>query len=635
MAWEKDRNNNPRRPIEDVTAKMMALSGELTDEQARATLAEFFFHNPAFLMDLVADVQMFPMQEVIIKGWMQSDYNMAIWGRGVSKSWTAALFAIIWAIFNPRNRVVIVSFAFRASRRILQQCEKFVNGESEDSAILLKACFPNDLTRKTDEWIWTLPNGATIQCLPLGDGKKIRGIRADTLIVDEFAYLPENIINEVIRPFLASNSKITEQLKTSRKEDKLVETGVMKEDERTVINDFKKVIFLSSACYQFEHMYKRYLEWVDKIVSPAKTAEMEKDGVTYFVSRLGYEAAPKGMLNVKEIEQAKKEASTMLFDREYKAIFTSDSGGYFKASSMANCSVKDGEDGSCLELIGDKESEYVLGIDQNISGSEEADHFAMCLMKIVKRPTDGLKMGMVVHSYALAGGNLSDHMIYLLYLMKHFNIVYIGIDASQGDENEFINSCNQSKLFKDARIEMTAIDADFKKDIFVDLPKQIKTSYSKTTGRIVQKQPFGSAWQRSANEYLQACFDHRRMKFAGKIAAHESAVSRYHSLDVPSLNLGNHTDFKDMSISEFIENQDVLLDLTRAECAIIQTKQTDNGTISYVLPATAKKTSGPNRIRRDSYSALLLCNWCVKMYTEAMVIEVQTGVPDFPYSRFG
>lgn len=558
------------------------------------------------------------------------------WANGFinHNSWTVSLFALIWAMLNPGNRIVIVSFAFRASRRILEQCEKFIN---EKDAALLRAAFPDEkpygLHRKTDEWLLKVPNGATIQCLPLGDGTKIRGTRADTLIVDEFAYLPEDIIGEVLRPFLTANNKIKEQIENSEREDKLIAQGIMTEEERTVINDFKKVIFLSSACFEFEHMFKRYTDWTNLLMDDKRAEEIRSSGTSYFVSRIGYEAAPAGLLNMKEIEEAKKDISEAMFKREYGAIFSGDSDGYFRASKMLDCSVKDKES-PCLELTGERGAEYVLGIDQALSGSEGADHFAMCLMKLVKRPTDERRIGMVVHSYAVAGGNLKDHMTYLLYLLTNFNIIYIALDASQGDELEFVNSCNQSKAFKEYHIALDSIEADFKKDDYRELPVQIRRSYNRTSGRILQKQPFGSAFQRAANEHLQACFDHRRILFGGKISANDAATSC--ALDVDLSLLQSHADLIDpetkrLSNTDMMELQDRLLDLTRKECAMIQVKATELGTMTFGLPQSAKRTSGPSKTRKDSYSALLLCNWAVHLYLMSLDVEVQTGTRDFPY----
>lgn len=67
---------------------------------------------------------------------------------------------------------------------------------------------------------------------------------------------------------------------------------------------------------------------------------------------------------------------------------------------------------------------------------------------------------------------------------------------------------------------------------------------------------------------------------------------------------------------------------------MIQVQQTNLGTQSFGLPQNLKRTSGPNKVRKDSYSALLLANWCVKCFIDAMTVEVQTGPPDFPFMGF-
>lgn len=620
--------NNNIAPREDVNAKMMALEGELSDEQARATLAEFLYANPAFMMDLIAGVKLFPMQEMIMKGWARNCYNLCVLGRGMSKSWLSALFILYWAIFNPGCRIVVISFSFRASRRILEQCGKFLK---DKDAALLRACFPKDIQRGTDEYSLSCPNGATIICLPLGDGTKIRGVRADLLIVDEFAFLPEPIIGEILRPFLAANSKIKEQQELRSREDELIAAGAMTEDQREILEDQKKVIFLSSASYSFEHLMTRFTDWTDLLTNPKRQPDISKSGASYFIIRAGYQAAPDGLLNMKEIEEARRDMSDQMFEKEYGAKFITDSDAYFRASKMKACSIEDGQT-PCLELVGEKGAEYVLGIDVSLSGSESSDHFAMCLMKLVRRPSDGKQIGMVVHNYAVAGGNLKDHILYLFFLWKNFNIIYIGIDSTQGDEVEFINGCNQSKLFKDNHVELSDIEADFKKDSFSDIPAQVRKSYNRTIGRIVQKQPFGSAFQKAANEYLQASFDHKGMIFAAKIAANSNAAGRAANIDLSMIQ--SHEELGDMTPSQFIDQQDFLLDLVRSECAMIQVKTTALGSISFDLSQSVRRTTGPNRIRKDGYSALLLCNWCVRIYTMSMDVEVQTGPSEFPYMAF-
>lgn len=632
-----ETGHNIISPVRDVNSEFATLEGDLSYEEAQATLAEFFYHNPAFMLDLLAGIKLLPFQELHMKGWMRNDFSMVVWGRGMSKSWGISLFALLWGLFNAKNRIVVASFSFRSSRSILDQCFKFLQ---EKGAKLFAANFPQNkdwgLTRGTDLWEWILPNGSTIKCLPLGDGTKIRGQRADTLIVDEFAFLPEPVVGTILQPFLASQSNITEQQTIREQEDAEIAAGRRTEEERTVLEDFKKVIFLSSACFQFEHMYKRFQEWIKEIQNDGSNPNSPKSSSSYFVSRVGYEVAPPGLVNMKIIEDAKKNTSEAVFDREYRAIFTPDSGGYFRASKMDLCTIKDGDDSITMELRGQPGAEYVVAIDTALSGAEDSDYFAIQVLKIVQRETDKVKIPMLVHSYAVAGGDLKDHILYFYYILKYFNVVYIATDASQGDNVEFLNSAIQSALFKGAKIHLSDLEADFKTDDFSNVTTEVKRSYNLTDGRIIHKQPFSSVWQRASNEYMQACFDHKNVLFAAHIrgngGAATAAISTAESI-VPLLR--DHSDFKEISSAEFIEKQDMLIDLTKKQCAMIVVKTTELGTMQWGLPQSIKRTTGPNRVRKDLYSALLLGVWATKIYLESQTIDVQTGPQDFNYSLVG
>jgi len=561
------------------------------------------------------------------------DFNVPVgnqyWSNGFisHNSFTTSLFVMLWALFNPNNRIVIVSTTFRVSRSILEQIEKFIKNKN---APLLKACFPEDIRRGTDEWQLKLPNGATIRCLPLGDGTKIRSIRADTLIVDEFAYVPESVIAEVLQPFLVANNDIKERRRLERLESEKIAQGLMKEEDRTKIEENIKVVFLSSASYQFEHLYKRYCNWVGMITDDKMKDDIIKSGSSYCVTRMSYEAAPEGLVKTKAIEEARQSTSEAVFDREYRAIFTADSGGFFKMSKMVDCTIPDGDDPT-LELVGEKGFEYILAIDVALSGADNSDHFAMCVLKLVTRETDKKVIPMVVHTYAVAGADLKDHITYFHYLVTRFNIVYIAIDASQGDNVEFLNASVQSEMFKRSKIELCDLDVDFKKDNFTEWPELIKRSYNRTIGRIVQKQPFNAPWQRAANEYLQGCFDRKDVLFAGKIAANNRASASAYSYSVQSLGIESCAEFADMSPKQLIENQDALVDMTKKECASIKASITDLGTMQFKLPQNIRRSSGPNRMRRDSYSALFLGVWAAKMYLESKTVEQKCAIPDFPY----
>jgi hypothetical protein len=625
--WEAGKNKGKK--IKDVNAEALKLQGELPEDVAKLTLAEFMYHNPGFFLETLTKRKLIlrEFQEIILKGWMRNDFSMFIAGRGLGKSWLCAVFCLLWALYNPNNRIVIISFAFRATRRILEQIEKFVN---QEDAVMLRACFNEGLKKRNDEWKWVLPNGSSILCVPLGDGTLVRGIRADTVVIDERNYVNNNILTEVVRPFLVSSNKMNDQMRIDEVQNELIASGKWKEEDRIFLEENTKVISLSSAGFQFEDMYKDYKSQIDKILGlnikiedeTKKEDEVDDSHIRYFVSRMSYEAAPPGFVNKKIIEDAQNgQTSESVFNREYRAIFTPDSGGYFSAKKMQECTIENGT-APCVELFGDKGAEYILAIDPSFSSADYSDFFAMVVLKLVDK--NGRKIPLVVHSYMVAGGNMRDHHLYFMWILKNFNIVWVAIDSSQGD-NEFISSANNSKLFKDAKIELMDIEADFKKDINEDLPKEIRRSHNKTAYRIVQKQPFTSAFQRSANEYLQASFDYKNIYFASKLASNSVEADNYMDLDISPLT-NNHPYFKDVSIFDYIEDQDRLIDLIKTQCALIELKSSALGGQSWDLPDTFRRSKSPDRMRRDGYSALLLGNYAVKLYAESLKVE-EDSVP--------
>ena len=74
---------------------------------------------------------------------------------------------------------------------------------------------------------------------------------------------------------------------------------------------------------------------------------------------------------------------------------------------------------------------------------------------------------------------------------------------------------------------------------------------------------------------------------------------------------------------DLVEHQVDLMDMTKAECALIQIKTTPQGTQTFDLPDNLKRQSGPDKARKDSYSALVLGNWMIKIYYDMLNVETE------------
>ena len=80
---------------------------------------------------------------------------------------------------------------------------------------------------------------------------------------------------------------------------------------------------------------------------------------------------------------------------------------------------------------------------------------------------------------------------------------------------------------------------------------------------------------------------------------------------------------------DFVEHQVDMIEKTKAECALIQIKTTAQGTQTFDLPDNLKRQTGPEKARKDSYSALVLGNWMIKTYYDMHNIKETQGVATF------
>ena len=75
---------------------------------------------------------------------------------------------------------------------------------------------------------------------------------------------------------------------------------------------------------------------------------------------------------------------------------------------------------------------------------------------------------------------------------------------------------------------------------------------------------------------------------------------------------------------DFVEHQFDMINLIKAQCALIQITTSAGGTQTFDLPPNLKRQTGPEKARKDSYSALVLGNWMIKLYYDMMNVQVES-----------
>ncbi len=597
MAWCEGCHNNEVE--KHYIERLRETKGTLDETGAQAWFARFCEKNLFFTVKLLTGVELDAYQEIKLRGFFLRDFGLNIEGRGVGKSFTISLFIILYAIFNPGCKIGICSGTFRQSKLIFKQIEKWIDSSHGH---YLRQCVGKV---KHDPDGYEMQIGSSlIMAVPMTE--RIRGLRFNKVIIDEYLLVPKEMVENVIRPFLTDKQSDPESERIRKIEDKLIKEKKLKEKERRKVQS-NSIIALSSASFKFQDLYKDiFLKYCEKISDP------RAEDVSHFVFRIGYEAVEGfGRIDTKLINEAKTTASKAQFDREYRAIFTDQGTGYFSYQALEDATVGYG----CQPMIkirGDQGKKYILSIDPNYSLSETADNFAMALVEL----NEENKSGTLVHAYALANSKISKRAEYVKYLLNNFNIVYIIVDNAGGPK--FISDAEE-------------ILGGFPKPLSIfpntlmdgpDGIREARKNYNLASGKIVHSQVFNKGdFIRLANESLQANIQHKRMMFGGGIDDNETGSStqkilemiRNQGLPINSLEFrGDLESMGDEKVFDFIDHLNHLIDSTKKELTLIDESR------GFNLPLDMKDSKNPTRVRRDSYTALLLANYGMNCYYEIM-----------------
>jgi len=204
--------------------------------------------------------------------------------------------------------------------------------------------------------------------------------------------------------------------------------------------------------------------------------------------------------------------------------------------------------------------------------------------------------------------------------LQNFNITAVCGDYNGGVQ--FLQACNESEMFKQKKIKLRQIEVPFDKpEEYQANLTTFKNEYNKGDYKHVILRKPTSGWIRQANELLQANFDHRRVMFASQAINEQYVAQKNKSIPIEEIMFLRSKDVEKQSSGakqiDFIEHQSDMMSLTKNECALIQITSTAQGTQTFDLPSNLRRQTGPDKARKDSYSALLLANWMTKIYFDS------------------
>ena len=331
----------------------------------------------SFVCKYVLNIEISPFQSLLLQEMWHKKFPMLIGSRGMGKSFILSVYPLLRALFMPRRKIIVVGAAFRQSKVLFE----YMDTIWKNAPILRDLCGSRSGPRRDVDRCVMHIGDSTITCLPLGDGSKIRGQRANDIIADEFASIPREIFENVVAGFAAVSASPIEKVKDRAKKKKAEELGVdlIKETDVDPVTEKSNQIILSgTADYDFNHFadyWKRYKAIVNSGGDRFKLQEVFGPDVPedfawneYSVIRMPVTTLPEGFMDEGQIARARATVHAGIFQMEYGACFTTDSQGFFKRSLIENCvasesnNIKFNDEEVHFEALlkGDPEKKYIF-----------------------------------------------------------------------------------------------------------------------------------------------------------------------------------------------------------------------------------------------------------------------------------
>ena len=394
---------------------------------------------------------------------------MLIASRGFGKSFMLSLYAMMRALLLPPRKIVVVGAAFRQSKVLFEYMETIYK-----NAPLLRDIVNCAPRRDVDRCQMTIGE-STIVCLPLGDGSKIRGQRANDIIADEFASIPREIFENVVAGFAAVTASPIENVKRIASQKRAMELGEYEEEKQTDISiNSNQIILSGTAYYEFNHFAEYWKKWKSIIQSRGKKKRLEEifggeipdgfDWTQYSIIRIPFELVPKGFMDDAQVARSKATVHAGIYEMEFGACFSSDSQGFFKRSLIESCvasnentiSLPSGEVSFQAMLRGNPSQTYIYGVDP----ASEVDNFSIVVIeahsdhrRIVhcwttnrERHKEQVKMGIATEMdfYSYCARKIRD-------LMKTFPCERVAMDA-QGGGIAVMEALHDPDKFQDGKL---------------------------------------------------------------------------------------------------------------------------------------------------------------------------------------
>ena len=350
---------------------------------------------------VMLNLDLLPIQIATLQIMWNTPFPMLVACRGGGKSFTLAVYSVLRALLDPGCKIVIVGAGLRQARLVFN----YIDTIWSSSPILRNIVGGGKKAgpRQNVDLCYFKVGDSIIYALPTGDGTKIRGFRANIVIADEFASIPEDVFDIVVRGFASTAKTPVEEAKKIAFDKKLAQMNLPSDIKAKLINSDGKmhgnqIVYSGTAYYAFNHFAKKYQMWLDIIRSkgdPERVSEifggdnLVPDGFNhrdYSIIRIPHTHLPEGLLDQRQLSHAKATLPRNIYLMEYGAIFVKDSDGFYPRSLIEQCTVGpnkpiDTPDGPVTFtplMKGQSKCKYVMGIDP----AAERDNLAITMIEV-------------------------------------------------------------------------------------------------------------------------------------------------------------------------------------------------------------------------------------------------------------
>ena len=560
----------------------------------------------SFVCKYVLNIEMPPFQSLLMKELWDRKFPMLVGSRGMGKSFILSLYVMLRAFFMPSRKIIIVGAAFRQSKVLFE----YMDVIWQNAPVLRDLCDSKSGPRRDVDRCVMRIGTSTITCLPLGDGTKIRGQRANDIVADEFASIPRDIFENVVAGFAAVASSPIQKVKQKASEQRSIELGlpVQKIEQNQTGDKSNQIILSGTAYYDFNHFSQYWKRYKKIVTSGGDTHKLQEvfggsipadfDWTQYSITRIPVELLPSGFMDAGQIGRAKATVHSGIYQMEYGAIFTTDSAGFFKRSLIEACTTHPNKTISfphsgdiCFEasLKGDSNKTYVFGVDP----ASEVDNFSIVVMEVNK---DHRK---VVHCWTTSRkshkeklkSKIVDEDDFYSYcakkireLMKVFPCAEVAMDAQGGGIAVMEALKDKDKIPEGEVAIWPVIDEDKAKDTDDNVGLHIL--------RMCQFAKYD--WLAEANHGLRKDF--------------EDKIVLFPFFDTVSLGLALEVDKSVGRKYDTLEDCVMEIEELKDELSIIEMTTTASGRERWDTPEVKTGPGRKSRLRKDRYSSLIMAN---------------------------